>query len=110
MTDDRLLLGDMLEAISHVLEFASEGRAAFMKDKRSQHAVLRNLQVMGEAAKRVSSDMRARHPEIPWSLMARTRDKLIHDYAGVDLHIVWTIIESQLPVLRAQLTSILKGP
>lgn len=106
MTDDRLLLDDMLEAIGHILEFASEGRDAFMKDKRSQHAVLRNLQVMGEAAKRVSPAMRAKYPDVPWSLMARTRDKLIHDYAGVDLHIIWGIIESRLPDLRLQLTLI----
>lgn len=86
MTDDRLLIGDMLEAIDNILEFTAEGREAFLKDKRTQHAVIRNFEVMGEAAKRVSAPLRAAHPDVPWSVMARTRDKLIHDYPGVDPH------------------------
>lgn len=108
MTKDHLLLRDILECIDNILEFTAEGRAAFLKDKRTQHAVIRNFEVMGEAAKRVSPSLRDAHPEVPWALMARTRDKLIHDYPGVDPLVVWRAIERELQGLRGNIERLLK--
>lgn len=103
MTDDSLLVRDIIDAIDSILEFTAEGRDAFLKDKRSQFAVIRAFEIMGEAAKRVSPAFREKHAEIPWAMMARTRDKLIHDYPGVDVHVVWRAVERELPTLRDQL-------
>lgn len=110
MTNDALLVRDILECIDNVLEFTAEGREAFLKDKRTQHAVIRNIEVMGEAAKRVSPAFRAQHPDVPWAPMARTRDKLIHDYPGVDPNVVWRAVEEDLPPLRDALRRILRLP
>ena len=108
MSEDRILLGDIVECIDNILEFTTEGRDAFLEDKRTQHAVIRNFEVMGEASKRISPKLRAAHPEIPWSLMARTRDKLIHDYPGVDPTVVWRAVERELNGLRASIELLLR--
>lgn len=109
MSDDTLLLRDILESIDNILEFTAEGREAFLKDKRTQHAVVRNFEIIGEAAKRVSATFRATHPDVPWSAMARTRDKLIHDYPGVDVKVVWRAVEQELPRLRETILGLLRG-
>src|SRR6266536_1170406 len=74
---------------------------------RPQDAVLRNLQVIGEAAKRVSDGTRASHPEVAWKDMAGMRDRVVHDYFGVSLDIVWDVVEIHLGPLRIQILPLL---
>lgn len=74
-----------------------------------QDAVLRNLEILGEASKRVSDDLRNRASDVPWRQMAGLRDKLIHDYFGVDLSLVWDVVTSELPVARDRVVALIGG-
>lgn len=71
----------------------------FVEDLKTQSAVLHQLLIIGEAEKRLTPEFRAAHPEVPWKLIAGTRDKLIHFYEGVDLEETWKTIEADLPHL-----------
>jgi len=99
--DDRVYLGHILEAIQDIEQYASAGRDAFMTDKMRQDAVLRKLEVVGEAVKNLSELSKQRRPEIPWRQIAGMRDRLTHDYFGVDLALVWVTVEKDVPNLKA---------
>ena len=75
-----------------------------------QDAVVRQLEIIGEATKRLSADLRAAHPEVPWRPMAGLRDVLIHDYMGVDFAVVWGIVEHHLPQMKRGVAAILQPP
>jgi uncharacterized protein with HEPN domain len=74
----------------------------------TQDAVVRNLEIVGEAAKRVSPDLRGRAPGVPWREMAGMRDKLVHDYFGVDLDLVWDVVVVDLPAARTRIVALLE--
>jgi uncharacterized protein with HEPN domain len=107
MKDDTLYLRHILDAIDRIVSYTSAGREAFRRDLKTQDAVIRNLQVIGEAAKRMSGETRASHPDVPWKDMAGIRDRVVHDYFGVSLDIVWDVVENHLPALREQLAELL---
>lgn len=94
-------IADILNSIKDVEEF-TEGMVfeTFLTDKKTINAVLRSLEVMGEAAKRIPEELREKYPDIPWKRMAGMRDKLIHEYSSVDLEIVWTVIKEELPPVK----------
>jgi uncharacterized protein with HEPN domain len=110
--DDRLYLIHILERIARVDSYIGGDREAFFQSSLIQDAILRNLEIIGAAAKRVSAPIRERYPDIPWRLLGGFRDVLIHRYNGVDLEEVWNIIANDLPILKAQLRAILEdlGP
>ena len=100
MSRDETILLDISRAARLVVEFkAGMKKASFLKDIKTQSAVLHQLMVIGEAVKRLSQDFRDRHPVIPWTLMAGMRDKLIHGYDIVDLDEVWKTSEKDMPDL-----------
>ena len=105
--NERLFLTDIRDAIDRILEYTSEGRVAFMDSPMVQDAVVRNLEILGEAVKGVDSTTREAHPEIPWKKIAGTRDRVIHGYFRVDLDIVWDIVEKELPLLKDKIASLL---
>ena len=78
-------------------------RQDFEANKTVRHAVVRCIEVIGEATKRISPAFRAEHPEIPWQAMAGMRDRLIHEYDRVDLDVVWNVVERDVPDLVARL-------
>lgn len=90
----------MLDAIERVLEYTAPGETAFRTDRKTQDAVLRNLETLGEAAKRVYEKTRSLAPTIPWRQITGFRDVLAHDYLEIDVDLVWNVIRSELPELR----------
>jgi uncharacterized protein with HEPN domain len=95
---------DIRRAAQLVLEFKADlAREDFLKDLKTQSAVLHQLLVIGEAVKRLSTEYRAEHPTVPWALIAGMRDKLIHGYDAVDLHEVWKTASDDMPKLLAEL-------
>jgi uncharacterized protein with HEPN domain len=107
--DDRLYLHHMLERCRRITRFIRPGREAFMASDESQDAVIRNVEVIGEAAKRVSFDVRGRLTSVDWKAICGMRDVLIHDYIGVDLDEVWNVATSRIPELQAALEQFLAG-
>jgi len=100
MKDDRVYLRRIRDAITRIESYVGGGREAFLAYSMIQDAVIRNLEVIGEAVKNLSSDLRAQHPDIPWTRIAGMRDVLIHEYFGVRVETVWAAVENRLPELR----------
>jgi len=104
MSRDEATVLDMIGASRLIIEFKRDlDRAAFYDDEKTQSAILHQLMVLGEAAKRLSVSFRSAHPEVPWSLIAGMRDNLIHEYDAVDLDEVWWTSENDIPRLLSQL-------
>lgn len=102
--DPDLLIQDMLEAARKIELFtAGLVQAAFLRDEKTVDAVVRNLEVLGEAARQLPDDFTSRHSDVPWHQIAGLRNRIIHDYFGLDLNIIWQIIRHDLPQLKAQL-------
>jgi uncharacterized protein with HEPN domain len=81
----------------------------FEQDRKTINAVVRSLEVLGEAAKKIPDDLRSQAPSVPWRRMAGMRDKLIHEYFGVDLSIVWVVVTEELPPLRPDIVRLVQG-
>ena len=106
---DSDFLSDIQEAIRRIIEYtAGMTYQAFVEDTKTQDAVIRNLEIIGEATKNLSKEFREGHPDVPWRGMARVRDRLIHHYFGVNLDIVWQIVTDELSKVASQLESILQ--
>ena len=109
MKDDGLYLHHMLERCHRITRFICPGRETFMASEELQDAVIRNVEVIGEAAKRVSADGRRRLASLDWKSICGMRDVLIHDYIGVDLDEVWNVASARIPELQAVLEQFLAG-
>jgi uncharacterized protein with HEPN domain len=101
-------LQDIVNYAEDAIQFVgSMDFATFEQDKRTHYAVIRALEIVGEATKNVSQDIRDRYPNIPWRLMAGMRDKLIHDYMGADLKKVFETVLTDLPGIRTAIAQVL---
>ena len=98
---DALFLGHLLDAAADIEAFTAEGHKAFMADRKTQSAVIRQLEIIGEAVKNLSVALTQSEPAIPWRQIAGARDRLIHAYFSVDLDAVWSMVQQDLPALRA---------
>jgi uncharacterized protein with HEPN domain len=102
-------LTDILESIANIREFTRGLTCSeFTADKKTNLAVIRCLEVIGEATKKIPADLRSQQPSLPWAEISGMRDKLIHDYFGVDLEIVWTTVENDLGLLEQSVVEILR--
>jgi len=101
-------LEDIRDAAAKAHQFV-EGMtyATFADDEKTVFAVIRALEIIGEATKRIPDSVRERHPTVPWRLMAGTRDKLIHDYINVNLRIVWRTVQEEVPAVQRNVQDIL---
>ena len=107
---DRNYLEDIQEAMERIASYTSGlSFDDFMKDTKTQDAVIRNLEIIGEATKRISEAVRKTHDDMPWKEMAGTRDKVIHDYFGINYDIVWRVATGELPKLSAEIQRILSA-
>jgi uncharacterized protein with HEPN domain len=113
MSAERLVedaLRDILEASLKAIGFV-EGMGAdeLEEDDKTEYAVIRALEIVGEAARRIPAPYREEHPQIPWAEMAGMRDKLIHDYFGVDLEVVLKTVQDDLPPLVTAIQALLES-
>ena len=99
----------MLIACNRILEYTKEvDFDKFCKSSMTMDAVTRNIEILEEAVKRVSEDVKKKYPEIEWRKIAGTRDKVIHFYFGIKLEIVWDIITARIPKLKEQLEKLIR--
>jgi uncharacterized protein with HEPN domain len=110
MKDDRVYLQHIRDALQDIAAYCGSDHGAFFDDRMRQDATLRKLEVIGQAVKNLSEDAKSRQPEIPWKQIAGMRDKVIHDYFGVNLEIVWAVVQKELPKLRVAVEGLLKDP
>ncbi len=108
MRDNRSRLRDMIQAINDIENYAVYGKERFDTDDLVRVYIAHNLQILGEAAYKLSADLRSQYLEVPWPKILGLRHVLVHDYFRVDYEIVWGVVEADLPPLRAQLKAILK--
>ncbi len=106
MKNDAVYIADIQRSLERILDYTQEGKGTFLEDEQIQDAVLRNFQVMGEAARRVSEESQQKYSEVPWSDLIGFRNVVIHDYAELDLDRLWDTIEIDVPVLRKQIDNI----
>lgn len=100
---------DIIDAMNKALEFArGVSYEEFAKDDKTIFAVIRAIEIIGEAAKNIPEDARKEYPEIPWNGMAGMRDKVIHGYFGVDIKVVWDTIEKRIPEIKLLFEKMLK--
>jgi len=105
--DDRVYLQHILECLDTIVGYTSEGRSRFLTDRKTQKATLRELQELAESTQRLSSTLKAGHPDLPWTAIAGFRNVLVHDYLGINLSRVWDITQRDLPALRAAIVLML---
>lgn len=110
MSDDRLYLIHISECLTRLAEYTTGGRDEFLRDYKTQDAVLRKLQTLAESTQRLAPARKALYPEIDWRRLAGFRNILVHDYLGINLVRVWEIVERNLPDLQRAVDQMLAEP
>jgi len=102
-------LEDIIEAMENAMDFIrGMSYEEFVKDTKTVYAVIRAIEIIGEAVKNIPEDVRSKYPEIPWQAMAGMRDKVIHAYFGVKLERVWEVVKRDIPNLKPKFERILE--
>lgn len=107
MKDESVYLRHIRDAVRKIESYTAGGRRVFFQESIVQDAVIRNLEIIGEAVRHLSPEFRKRHPGVPWRSITALRNVLIHEYFGVDLEIVWRVVQRRLPTLRRHVERLL---
>lgn len=108
--DPEVFLAHILESIQLIEEYSKNvTKAKFLNDRSTQDAIMRRLEIIGEAVKNLPAAYRAKHPSIPWKKISGMRDILIHEYFAVDLSLTWKVVKSELPIIKKKLSKILSS-
>ena len=108
--DPTVYLRHILDCIARIEDYVREGREAFLRDTKTQDAVIRNPEVIGQAVKDLGTEaLGARNASVPWAAVAGLRNVLAHQYLGVDIGLVWRIVEKDLPLLKGAVEALLSG-
>jgi uncharacterized protein with HEPN domain len=105
--DDLERLRDIQEAIDRIEKHTVQGRDVFERDELVQNWVVHHLQIIGEATRHLSSELKTKHTEIPWSRIIGMRNILVHDYFAIDVEAVWQAVERDLPELKLKVSALL---
>lgn len=108
MRDPKERLRDMLEAIAAIEQYQHRDKATFERDKMLQVWFLRHLQIIGEAARSLSDEVRNLAPDIPWSKIIGMRNILVHNYFDIDTEIVWNAVQQDIPELKSNIEGLLR--
>ena len=108
MSRETVYLRHILDAIAKVESYVALGREVFLAESHWHDATIRQLEIIGEATKRLSDELRSRYPGVPWRRIAGLRDVLIHNYMAVDLPAVWEITQQHVPILKAEVQRMLQ--
>jgi len=104
----KLFVQDIYDAIRYIKEFVGDmNRKEFLADEKTRSAVAFKIENIGEASKNIPKVIRAKYKDLPWTDMARMRDKVTHFYFGIDYEIVWTVVKKELPAIEPAITKIL---
>jgi uncharacterized protein with HEPN domain len=104
---DADIIRDIKECTMRIISYTKDMEfGVFANDFKTQDAVIRNIEIIGEAVKSLSNNLKSNYSDIPWSDITGTRDKLIHDYSGVNIDIVWSIAKDEIPKLEQQIEKI----
>ncbi|MBT3583176.1 DUF86 domain-containing protein [Candidatus Woesearchaeota archaeon] len=107
---DRIFLEHILDSIRAISEFSINLTEEELNTNRmKQNAIVREIEIIGEAIKNISQTLKEKHPEIPWRKITGTRDKIVHHYFGMNLEIVWNIIINGIPLLEKQIESVIQN-
>ena len=102
-----VLLDDIRTSIQKIQRYiAGVDEASFLADDKTIDAVVRNLEIIGEAAKQLPAEFKTQHSAIPWPQIAGLRNRIVHDYAGIDLKLVWNILKTAIPKLASQIAEL----
>ena len=105
--DYKLFIKDIIDAMTSIEEFVESMTLDELKeDEKTSSAVIRKFEVIGEAAKYISDEVKEKHKEVPWKSMAGMRDRLIHTYFGIDYDLVWSAIKTEIPKVKPKLKKI----
>jgi uncharacterized protein with HEPN domain len=104
----KLLIQDIYDAMQYIKEFVGKmTRKEFLADEKTRSAVAFKIENIGEASKNIPKEIRAKYKDLPWTDMARMRDKITHFYFGIDHKIVWTVVKKELPVIEPAVMKVL---
>ena len=109
MRSERERLLDILEAIERIEKYAEEGKDTFEADELIQTWIVHHITIIGEACRTLPDDFQARYSNVPWADIIAMRNILVHHYYGIDTDAVWSVVERDLPELKLNIQTILKG-